>query len=707
MKVNVINSIIKMGVVAVIVCIFTMPGEIFGKTHEIHVSANAGDDANDGAPGRPLASLRRATETVRSIRTTHPADPVTVMIHPGRYHLEKSLRLTAADSGASESAPVTYMAAGGNGSEVEISGGHPIETPWHPHPDRPGIWRTRLTGWGDKQLDQLWVNGSRAVLAQTPDWREFFYLTSVEEIPVGGADRDVVHRFVPENAASAVLSKLTPADIGRARVLVYHKWDTTREFIQSVDPTSGTFETRGQPMKSWNPMNAGCHFTVENIEAALDSPGEWFFDQATGWLNYMPRPGEAMDGDSPVPVVAGGLDRLLHLDGGDGHVSHLHFKGLRFRHAGMPVPPGGNPPQQAAMGTEASAILIERARDIHLTGCRIENVGTSGIWMRADVRDCSVRNTRLFDLGVGGIRIGETSLVPETHRTGHITIDNCIIQSGGRVLPSAVGVWIGHSGDNSITHCDIADFFYTAVSVGWRWGYSESGAVRNTIAFNHLHHIGYRILSDMGGIYTLGPSEGTRIHHNVIHDIYSSRYGGWGLYPDEGSSGIILENNVVYNVTDGAFHQHYGRDNVVRNNILAFSEKGQIAVTRSEPHLSFSFTNNIVYWDRGQLLGYGGWKAGAQVHIDHNLYWQANGQPFDFIGQSFAQWQSAGNDRHSLIANPLFRDVKNHDFSIPPYSPAHRIGFQPWDYSAAGVYGSLEWKTLASITPFPDPIPKH
>jgi len=36
---------------------------------------------------------------------------------------------------------------------------------------------------------------------------------------------------------------------------------------------------------------------------------------------------------------------------------------------------------------------------------------------------------------------------------------------------------------------------------------------------------------------------------------------------------------------------------------LAFSEEGQIAITRAEPHLSFTFENNIVYWDEGRLLG--------------------------------------------------------------------------------------------------------
>jgi hypothetical protein len=406
-------------------------------------------------------------------------------------------------------------------------------------------------------------------------------------------------------------------------------------------------------------------------------------------------------------VIAPRIDQFLKITGAPDNpaewVRHMQFEGLHFRHAGFRIPRRGLPPHQAAMNVGTAAIQVDAAQDLHFKDCAVEHIGTTAFWFRHACRDCRVERTRMFDLGISGVRIGEAEIVPESVITRAITIDNCIIQSGGRILPQAVGVWIGHSPNNAITHCDVADFYYTAVSVGWRWGYHASAAKENRIEFNHLHHIGNRILSDMGGVYTLGPSQGTRVCNNVIHHVYSSSYGGWGLYADEGSTGILFENNLVYDVHDGSVHQHYGKENIFRNNILAFSEEGQVAVTRAEPHLSFTFEKNIVIWDDGSLLGYGGWHNGVRVNLRSNLYWRLDGRPFDWAGQGWDAWRAAGNDPGSLVADPRFVDAEARNFELLPGSPAADIGFQPFDIARAGVYGDEDWQRLATAVRVPEP----
>jgi len=248
-------------------------------------------------------------------------------------------------------------------------------------------------------------------------------------------------------------------------------------------------------------------------------------------------------------------------------------------------------------------------------------------------------------------------------------------------------VIIFQSGSNRVAHNHIHDLFYTAISVGWNWGYQETPCRDNIVEFNHLHDIGQGVLSDMGAIYTLGIQRGTVLRNNLIHDVNSFSYGGWGLYPDEGSTDIIMESNVVYRCKSASFHQHYGRENVVRNNIFAFGAEHQLMRTREEEHLSFIFTNNIVYFDSGTLLG-SNWKN-DKFKIDRNLYFDArlgaSAGALKFAGASFEEWRQRGHDAHSLIADPLFLAPRQFDFRLQANSPARQLGFRPIDLSEVGV----------------------
>jgi parallel beta-helix repeat protein len=238
-----------------------------------------------------------------------------------------------------------------------------------------------------------------------------------------------------------------------------------------------------------------------------------------------------------------------------------------------------------------------------------------------------------------------------------------------------------------VAHNHIHDLFYTAVSVGWTWGYQESPCRANVIEFNHMHDIGQGLLSDMGAVYTLGPQPGTVVRNNLIHDVNSFTYGGWGLYTDEGSTGIVLENNVVYRCKSAGFHQHYGKENVLRNNIFAFNAENQLMRSRDEAHTSFFFTNNLVLFNSGNLLG-STWKN-DQFVIDGNLYWDtrwAAAEPKPkFSDATSEQWKARGHDTNSVLADPLFVDAARSDFRLRPDSPAARMGFKPIDLSTVGV----------------------
>jgi hypothetical protein len=266
-----------------------------------------------------------------------------------------------------------------------------------------------------------------------------------------------------------------------------------------------------------------------------------------------------------------------------------------------------------------------------------------------------------------------------------------------------VGILLMHTDGNQVVHNHLHHGWYTGISIGWSWGYQRSLSRDNLIGWNHIHDIGQGLLSDMGAIYTLGVSPGTVIRNNLIHDVDANHYGGWGIYNDEGSTGILIENNIVYNTKFAGYNIHFARDITVRNNIFAFGRLQQLNRTRSEPHQSVYFENNIVYWKEGKLLD-SNWKdktytyyfhpkndqgsreVSSTFEMDYNIFFNPskNLNEVDFNGLSWEKWQAQGKDKNSVFGDPGFVNPEKFDFRLKPGALAIRMGFKPIKQDEAG-----------------------
>ena len=619
----------------------------------------------------PFATPARARDAALQLRKANPpARPLTVLLRGGRYELTDPLTLTPADSGT-KAAPLVFAAypdetpvlSAGTAIKPKVEDGlWVISTPDTKIPVR------HLSVGGELRLASRWPKTGQFTIAG-----------------LAGADPKANYR-TPADKFEFAEGQIDPAwkDLSDIEVVVLHFWVAGHYRLKGVDPKARVVTLDRPSIRRFTEDGGGAkpgRFYLSNVPDL--APGEFRHDRAAGVIRYRPRGGETPE---KHPVVVPRFDAVVRFDGkpGDGvFVDHVKLRGLTLSDTAFDLGKKGAGDLQAAQHVPG-AVHLRGARDCAVADCRLVNLGGYGIELADGCRRNRVTGNELAHLAAGGIRLGGGAAnAVVALRTGENLIADNHLHHLGAVFHAGVGILSQHADKNRIVHNHVHHLYYTGISVGWVWGYAESVSRDNLVEGNLIHDIGQGVLSDMGGIYLLGVSPGTVVRGNVVRDVESFGYGGWGIYTDEGSTGITIENNLVTRTKSGGFHQHYGKENVIRNNVFALAREGQVMRSRAEPHTSFTFERNIVYAD-GTPLFAKNWKD-DKFTIDRNLYWDAAAKEPDFPGGKFADWQKRGHDRQSLVADPLFVDPAKGDFRLKPGSPADKIGFKPFDPSTAGV----------------------
>ena len=641
----------------------------------------------EGGDG-PFATIPKAIRAARTWRRQHPDRPVRINVRGGTYFLDKPLELDHRDGGIGPEkvrgncrvgADKPLVVAAYRNETPVISGGKEIGGFTEEKLNGRTVWVTELpeVARGGLYFRQLFVNGERR---HRPRFPRATFSTIDKLAPGPEADSwktGTNDRFF-----------FCPGDIddwhnlNDVELVLLQVWIESRLWIQSVDlkqrlVTFDRFSTSGLSAEA----QSGSAYFVENIYEALGEPGDWYLDRGTGRLTYVPKKGETLSETlSNTRFIVPLLPRLLTVTGDpakERYPEYIQFNGIRFHHTEWTYEAPLSGCEQAARMVPAAVQVIDAIR-VGFHRCEFAHLGTWGLEALGSSRDTIVTDCTFTDLGAGAVKAW--------HGTQRTTVGDCEISACGRVFYSAVGVLIGNSGANKIIHNHIHDIRYTGISVGWHWGYEMCHNQGNIVEYNHIHDIGAGYLSDMGGIYTLGPQQGTRLRYNHIHHVQSRTYGGWGIYPDEGSSDLLVESNLVHDCNRALFNQHYGGNNVVRNNIFAFGGDGQVSLSCIEQHRSFTFEHNIVLFDSGVLFGpvHVGQIRPDSLAWDHNLYFDLRGKRLRLADRSWTQWRQLGFDGHSVVADPGFVNPGRRRFDLKKNSPAHKIGFQPFDLTCMG-----------------------
>ncbi|WP_147915600.1 right-handed parallel beta-helix repeat-containing protein [Ruania zhangjianzhongii] len=708
-------------------------------THRIEVFVHpSGSRYGDGSQGYPVGDLHGAIQVIRARREV--GQRAVVWIAGGRYRHHETLSLGPADS-------FTSFVAIDPANPPVFDGSVPV-TDWRSvRVNGRSMLAAPAPADGGKSL---YVDGERRPRPRLPRGRR------LQMASAGGLDphaHGVGTMFDGGDTftyADGDLPELSEPD--RVEVVVPHYWVQERLPIGSIDygtrtivsPYRSLFALRDDAAKTF------ATYYLDNVAEALgDEPGEWYLD-ATGavcgldgaHVLYVPRANETAENlQARLPVV----EAFVTVAGHESDpVREVRFEQVHFAYADFTTSPPAVPPfgvredpilPAGEYGTEVqaasqvpAAVQLRYAHGCVFLDCALEHIGGYGIELGDGTRGALISGSSFTDLGAGAVRAGGSADPASPGFVSHNEISDCTIRSGGRVYPGCVAILLQHAAHHIVAYNEVADFYYSAVSIGWVWDYHPSASVGNLVEGNHLHHLGQGELNDMGGVYLLGIAPGTIVRGNHIHDVRCRNYGGWGIYLDEASSHVVIEQNTVHDSSSQCLHLHYGRENIVRDNLFAFGGHGQVTVSRPEEHVGLTLLGNMLLGSgRPAFTGHEGRPDDVRslnVRSDLNLVWDyspaagaviaANGtsapdadgaRRWQLTGPADDDWLAAGRDRHSVVADPLLADPQSRDFSLRPGSPAHELIRRLHGTADAGPRPPAERRHPLGQPTLPDPQP--
>lgn len=522
---------------------------------EFYVSPK-GDDANPGSATQPFATLEKARDAARALRSHDPsvAGGITIYLRGGDYPRAAVLELTAEDSGTADS-PTVWRAC--QDETVRVLGGQQLpvfqpisdaqvaarfDEPARSHVREVDLRAIGVTATGTLSSRgfgrpttpahcELFWNGEPMTLARWPNEGQWEHIAG---FPQAGAQDDGHGGKIGQLADGFNYGGDRPQrwrDPSDLWVHGYWSWDWANSYERVTDLDREQRLVKTAPPYGQYGFRIGQRFCFLNVLEELDQPGEWFLDRASGKLYFWPPADDAATGTALLSLLDQPLLRLKN-------VAYTTVQGVTFE------------------ATRATAIEVQGGTQCLVAGCTIRNIGNWGISIAGGTRhgvvSCDVINT-----GDGGVVLDggdRQTLTPGGH-----FVENCLFRRQGRwskcYVPALLISGVGHR----VSHNLIYDHPHCAILFGGN---------EHLIEFNEIHHIALET-GDVGAIYTGRDwtCRGNRIRYNFIHHTGGVGMGSMGVYMDDCVSGTEVFGNIFYKVHWAMFIGG-GRDHRVENNVF-------------------------------------------------------------------------------------------------------------------------------------------
>ncbi len=464
---------------------------------------------------------------------------ILVLIREGTYTLENTLSFSSLDGGERVETDlptgafelhklkdyyVTYAAY--PGEKPVITGGRKIQG-WQKGEN--GKWIVRL----DKpEVEELFANGQRQTLARKPNKGYF----KTKEQPTD--TKSFVYR-------TGDLQKWPEMESNR--IIIVSRWSSDKTTITRIDEKNNIayLKTPAEDM-----VNVPPKYYVENVEALLDLPGEWYFDQKRRILSFIPP--ENINDPNEADIVFPEISGLVRISGTrEKPVRNLRFYNLSF----SVTRPGGE-----------ATIFLEYAKNCEILTSTIRNVSQTAIRLGKGCYHNKIFENQIHDVKGSGIRISGDA---RPDNWNDVVSDNIVSYNEViRCRPAAGGIGTSNALRTTISHNYVSDTGSYGITAGNWSNVEEAIDGNNLVEYNHVSFTNM-IRDDEGGIAVYGLSPESVVRNNLVHDVRPAGTNeNVGFFFQNMSSGWTITDNIYYNLKQGEMKlcACYLIDNIYENN---------------------------------------------------------------------------------------------------------------------------------------------
>ena len=518
-------------------------------------------------------SLTGAQQAVRASLAGGGDGGIAVLLADGTYRLTAPLRFGPADSGRPGN-PVVWEAA--PGAQPAISGGTRV-TGWKESDPANGIWSAKVPA--GTATRQVYIDGQAAPVAQASvrslgldltNWGTDGFTTSgttatwFSNLAAGtgpAAVGDIQLAWSPMPPTDWEESECPVAAIGSGTISMAQPcWNNL------INKAPTIYGGNSSNITPYSLSKGAAPTTIKNAYPLLHA-GQWYLDERSSTLFYMPQAGQKMAGlDVEVPR----LQSLMQVTGTLANPAHdLSFRGVTFTTAtwmqpstdvgfdqvqdNLTVtgannqgectfaagPPGSCP--WAAFTQPLANVQLTAARDVTFAGNTFTDLGGAGLGVKYGSDGNLIQGNTFSKIASSAIWLGcsgdpdpldpaadppssviaDCSASPDSANdqigtneimTGNTVADN-VIDNDASGYAGAAGVTLMFTQHTTVTHNDIFGMPYDGITSGAWQGHPDTNLANQNVTTNinsgntfsdNLFHNNMQAYGDGGDIYTEG-----------------------------------------------------------------------------------------------------------------------------------------------------------------------------------------------------------